>query len=63
MCYDRVEAGMQPFCVQCCPNNALKIDTLENLVAAHGRRQDIYEFDNGVIVPVATTNPSVIIKV
>lgn len=74
MCYDRLEAGLQPYCVTCCPSRALKLGIYENFVAAYGARQDIAEFDNGTVVPIAnvsssgggslsTTNPSIVIKV
>jgi formate dehydrogenase iron-sulfur subunit len=33
MCFDRVEAGKTPWCVQTCPADALKFDTLDNITA------------------------------
>ena len=71
MCYGRVEAGLQPYCVQCCPNGALKVDIMANLVAAYGTRKDISDYDDGKVVPsgassannLLSTNPSIVIKV
>ena len=65
MCYDRLNAGMQPYCVHCCPNGALEMDTFEKLAAAHGLRQDIAEFDGGTVIPAADAaiGPSIIIKI
>ncbi len=57
MCVDRIEAGMQPYCVQCCPNNALKIGDYEELVAVYGSNQNL----TGLLPDAELTNPSVVI--
>jgi anaerobic dimethyl sulfoxide reductase subunit B (iron-sulfur subunit) len=62
MCYDRLEAGMKPFCVQTCPNNALRLDTYENLVARYGKNQDLGKLPDYSLVPSGEiTNPSIVL--
>lgn len=60
MCYDRLKADMLPYCVQCCPNNALKVDTYENLVARYGAHQEL-DVENTLVPSGGDTNPSVVI--
>lgn len=60
MCYSRLQEGLQPYCVQCCPNNALKIGDYEELVAAYGESQDL-GFETTIIPNGSETNPSIVI--
>ena len=64
MCYDRLQNGMEPYCAQCCPNDALKVDTYENLVARYGEGQDLSSVPslNTFVPDGELTNPSIVIK-
>ncbi len=67
MCIDRQEIGMEPYCVQCCPNNALKIGDYEDLVASFGANQDLKSSAkpsaaaNNFLPDGAFTNPSIVL--
>ncbi len=57
MCLDRLNEGLKPYCVQCCPNNALKVGYYEDLVAAYGSNQDLVPF----LPDSSITNPSIVL--
>ncbi len=61
MCYSRLQEGLQPYCVQCCPNNALKIGYYDDLVAVYGENQDLGNIETSVIPDGSITNPSIVI--
>jgi formate dehydrogenase iron-sulfur subunit len=47
MCYDRVENGLNPACVEACLTKAMFSGTREEVIAEAGRRAKLYEAQSG----------------
>ncbi len=69
MCYDRLQAGIQPFCVQSCPNAALKFGDYDVLIGNYGNTHDLTTLPANAasaaedLVPnQKLTGPSIVIK-
>ncbi len=57
-CYDRLDAGKKPICVEACPLRALDFDTMENLKAKYGAGDGHF-----APLPLASiTSPNLIVK-
>ncbi|OZS72383.1 4Fe-4S ferredoxin [Providencia rettgeri] len=56
-CYERVEKGMKPVCVESCPQRALDFDDINILRERHGNISGIAPMPNPTL-----TNPNIVIK-
>lgn len=57
-CYQRVEAGLKPICVESCPLRALDFGLIEDLRAKYGSNQDV-----APLPPSHYTQPNIVVKV
>lgn len=55
-CVDRLAKGLQPTCVEACPQRALEFGDIEVLRKKYGKRDDIAP------LPKPTTRPSIVLK-
>lgn len=56
-CYERVEKGMKPVCVESCPQRALDFDDINILRERHGNISGVAPMPNPSL-----TNPNIVIK-
>lgn len=57
LCFDRLDHGKQPICVDACPMHALEVAPLDELSRRHGRGEEIDGFNFS-----KEANPSILLK-